>query len=114
MSRGNLPYVDLEPREFAHSNGEVSLCRAVILRALMDACGQAADLEGNQKIIEQERARIWLRGTQQDYFRVCSWAEIDPAALRERAAYLIALSDIGECPKFYSPEKQPRSFGERA
>lgn len=70
---------------------EVFLWRAVVVRALEDACyvvrktGNAKTKWYSPAAGEQREARDWLIGNGRDFREVCTLAGLDPDAVHERA-----------------------------
>jgi hypothetical protein len=68
-------------------SGEQSLWRAVVLRALDDACGFVADPDANRR--DKERivacARLWFERGGGDFREVCLLAGLDPGRVRRGA-----------------------------
>ena len=60
--------------------GEQSLWRAVIVQALMDASSLSKKPENRQ---HKKEALIWLRGTSEDFHRVCHYAGFEPSCARQ-------------------------------
>ncbi|MFO1241901.1 MAG: hypothetical protein U1E36_01660 [Rickettsiales bacterium] len=60
--------------------GEESMWRAVIVQALMDASSLSRKPE-NQ--FHKREALIWLRGTSEDFHRVCHFAGFEPSFVRQ-------------------------------
>lgn len=59
--------------------GEQSMWRAVIVQALMDASSLSKKPENMQY---RKDALIWLRGTSEDFHRVCHYAGFDPSCAK--------------------------------
>ena len=64
-----------------------ALWRAVITQALMDASNLSKKPFNK---MERMRARAWLEGDTEDFFAVCSLADMDPAYVKTKAAEAMA------------------------
>lgn len=64
-----------------------ALWRAVITQALMDASNLSKKPFNR---MEKIKARIWLEGKSEEFFAVCSLADMDPNYVKTKAAEAIA------------------------
>lgn len=62
------------------SAGEQAMWRAVIVQALMDASSLSKKPENLQ---HKRDALVWLRGTSEDFHRVCHYAGFEPSCARQ-------------------------------
>lgn len=62
------------------SAGEQAMWRAVIVQALMDASSLSKKPENLQ---HKHDALVWLRGTSEDFHRVCHYAGFDPSCAKQ-------------------------------
>lgn len=82
--------------------GEVTLFRAVIVRAFRDALnrsavdGRIAESEARKAATLREEARTWLLSDSDDFMRVCRLALLEPEAVRDSARRAIASCDADE------------------
>lgn len=73
---------------------EVALWRAVIVQAIDDACnwrnsgqpsGKGRKASHKSRLVQRDQAREWLVSNSADFQRVCQYALLDPAAVRDSA-----------------------------
>ncbi len=78
-------YIDLQEL-YDEIPGERALWRAVIVQQLMDASSNSQKRE--MKLIKAQ-AISWLSGTSDDFFEVCTLADLSPDYVREKARFAL-------------------------
>ena len=85
----------LDPSEEGEPAHARRLWCAVILQAITDARIQIGPVDTKGRGLEKERAVRWLTLPNRDFAHVCSLAGLDPKAVRERVAGMLASEDRG-------------------
>ncbi len=67
--------------------GEISLWRAVITQALMDA---GSSSQTSEMKFERAKAISWLSGVSPDFYTVCSLADLEPDYIKEKSKEAIS------------------------
>lgn len=69
---------------------ERTLWRAVVERAILDALGHCTDeREISAQRVVRTRAQTWLTDNGADFRKVCDYAGLDPARVRQEAASIL-------------------------